>query len=75
MKAYPLSFNNSENAFAYKTDKELKDAAFLFSTMSHPLLVKLGTKITPFIVRSGLPLKGLIKKTLFNQFVGGESLR
>ena len=74
MKAYPLSFNNSENAFAYKTDKELKDAAFLFSTMSHPLLVKLGTKITPFIVRSGLPLKGLIKKTLFNQFVGGETL-
>lgn len=74
MKAYPLSFENSENAFAYKTDKELKDAAFLFSTMSYAPLVKLGTRITPFIVRTGLPLKGLIKRTLFSQFVGGETL-
>jgi proline dehydrogenase len=74
MKAYPLSFDNSENAFAYKTDKELKDAAFLFSTMSYAPLVKLGTRITPFIVKAGLPLKGLIKRTLFNQFVGGETL-
>lgn len=74
MKAYPLSFDNSENAFAYKTDKELKDAALLFSTMSYAPLVKLGTRITPFIVKAGLPLKGLIKRTLFNQFVGGETL-
>lgn len=74
MKAYPLSFENTENAFEYKSDKELKKASFLFSTMSYRTLVKLGTAITPWIIRSGLPLKGLIRNTLFDQFVGGESL-
>jgi proline dehydrogenase len=43
--------------------------------MSYAPLVKLGTRITPFIVRAGLPFKGVIKRTLFNQFVGGESLQ
>lgn len=74
MEAYPLSFTNTQNAFAYKSDQELRKAALLFSTMSYAILVKLGTTITPWIVRSGLPAKGLIRKTLFEQFVGGETL-
>jgi proline dehydrogenase len=74
MNAYPLSFENTENAFAYKSDKELKKAMFLFSTMSYKSLVRLGTTITPWVIRLGLPVKGLIKKTIFDQFVGGENL-
>lgn len=69
-----ISFDNTENAFAYKTDRQLKKANFLFSSMSHEWLVKLGTKITPWIIRSGLPVKGLIRNTIFQQFVGGETL-
>jgi proline dehydrogenase len=34
----------------------------------------LGTKITPWAIKIGLPINGLIRKTLFEQFVGGESL-
>src|ERR1700753_3696010 len=69
-----ISFENTENAFEYKSDRELKKAAFLFSSMGYAPLVKLGTRLTPWMIRSGLPIKGLIRDTLFSQFVGGETL-
>ena len=69
-----ISFDNTENAFAYKTDGELKRARFLFNSMSYSWLVKIGTRITPWAIRTGLPIKGLIRKTIFKQFVGGETL-
>ncbi len=69
-----LSFDNTENAFAYKTDKDLKGARFLFRTMGYPWFVQLGTRLTPFIMKTGLPVHGLIRKTIFKQFVGGETL-
>jgi len=69
-----ISFDNTQNAFAYKSESELKKAHFLFSSMSHQWLVDLGIKFTPWIIRSGLPVKGLIRNTIFEQFVGGETL-
>jgi proline dehydrogenase len=69
-----VSFENTENAFEYKSDKELKRAAMLFRSMGYAPLVWLGTRLTPWLVRSGLPVKGMIRKTLFAQFVGGETL-
>lgn len=69
-----VNFDNTEKAFAYKTDGQLKKARFLFSAMQFTPLVKLGTVITPWAIKSGLPIKGIIKNTLFEQFVGGESL-
>jgi proline dehydrogenase len=69
-----VSFENTANAFEYKSDKELKRAAKLFSSMGYAPLVWLGTRLTPWVVRSGLPVNGLIRKTLFAQFVGGETL-
>jgi len=75
MGSYPeISFDNTEFAFEYKSDKELKKARFLFSTMSRPWLVKLGTRLTPWAIKSGIPINGLIRKTIFAQFVGGETL-
>lgn len=69
-----ISFDNTKNAFAYKTDSELKRARFLFNSMSYSWLVKIGTRITPWAIRAGLPIKGLIRNTIFKQFVGGETL-
>ena len=69
-----ISFENTANAFEYKTDRELKKAEFLFSSMGYNSLVKLGTRLTPWMIRSGLPVKGLIRDTIFAQFVGGETL-
>ncbi len=70
-----LSFDNTENAFAYKSDKSLRKAHFLFASMGYQALVKLGTRITPWAIRSGLPIRGLIRNTIFEQFVGGETLQ
>ncbi|NNV54452.1 proline dehydrogenase family protein [Limnovirga soli] len=69
-----LSFDNTETAFAYKSDKELKSARLLLHSMHYPWLVALGTRLTPFVLKTGLPVKNIIRKTIFNQFVGGESL-
>jgi proline dehydrogenase len=70
-----ISFEETETAFAYKTTKELKRAKFLFASMGKAWLVKLGLKITPWALEIGLPVKGLIRKTIFSQFVGGETLQ
>jgi len=69
-----VSFDNTENAFAYKSDKGLKKARFLFSSMGYQTLVNLGIKLTPWAIHAGLPIKGLIRNTIFAQFVGGETL-
>ena len=69
-----ISFEDTETAFKYKSDKELRKAKFLFSSMSKEWLVNLGLKITPWALRVGLPVKGLIRDTIFSQFVGGETL-
>ncbi len=71
-----ISFDNTEYAFAYKTTAELKKANFLFYTMGKPLLLKLGLGIMPAAIKWNLPFtKTLLRKTIFGQFVGGETLQ
>ena len=70
-----ISFDNTEFAFAYKSKKELQKAKFLFSSMGIGWLVKMGTRLTPWAIKAGLPINGLIRNTIFQQFVGGETLQ
>ena len=42
--------------------------------MGQQWLVKLGTRVTPWAIKSGLPIKRIIRNTIFKQFVGGETL-
>jgi proline dehydrogenase len=71
----PISFENTEIAFAHKNNKELKKAHFLFSSMGKPWLVNLGLKVTPWAIKWHLPFtKTAIRNTIFQQFVGGETL-
>ena len=69
-----ISFDNTEIAFAYKSDRDLKHSHWLYSLMGKPWLVNLGTQLAPWSIRVGLPVKGLIRKTISRQFIGGESL-
>jgi len=69
-----LSFDNTEIAFSYKSDNELKRAHFLFRMMNSNTLVSLGTRLTPLAFRWKLPVNSLMKSTLFSQFCGGETL-
>ena len=49
-------------------------ARFLFKTMDNPVLIQLGIRLSPLAIKLGLPVKGLMRKSIFQQFVGGESL-
>lgn len=74
-KLASISLDNTECAFAYKKDKALKMAHFLFSSMGKPWLINLGLKITPVAIKWNLPFtKPIIRSTIFAQFVGGETL-
>jgi len=67
-----ISFDNTENAFKAKTDSELSHSYWLFKLISNPLLVKAGAGLGPLALNIGF--KGLIKGTIFKQFVGGENI-
>ncbi|TWF38927.1 L-proline dehydrogenase [Chitinophaga polysaccharea] len=73
-KQLSLSFDNTAIAFEAKTDHALKKANFLFSNIGKPWLVKFGSVMTPIAFKLRLPIKGIIKNTIFSQFCGGESL-
>ncbi len=70
----PLNFDNTEIAFSSKKNSELKKAHFLFSSMGKPWLTKIGIQLTQFAFTFHLPIKSLIKSTIFKQFCGGETL-
>ena len=69
-----IRFDNTEIAFAHQSDAQLNQSLFLFGLMSWSPLVELGTRFTPWAVRNKLPILSLLRKTIYRQFVGGESL-
>jgi proline dehydrogenase len=69
-----LSFDNTEIAFESKSNAELKRAHFLFNVIGKRWVVKMGKRFTHFAFTVGLPIKSIIKATIFKQFVGGESI-
>lgn len=70
-----ISFENTECAFAAKSDAELKQASFLFGIMDKNWLVNMALKVTPVAIRWNIPFtKPLIRATIFKHFVGGETL-
>ena len=74
MNDFKLNFQDTETAFADKSDSELKEKYRLFKMMNAPLLNEIGTKAAEFSLWLGLPVEWLIKKTIFGQFCGGENI-
>jgi proline dehydrogenase len=69
-----LSFNNTEIAFSGKTKKDLNRSFWLFKMVSNPSFVSIGKSLTTFAINMHLPIKGMIKATIFKQFCGGENI-
>lgn len=69
-----ISFDNTEIAFGGKTDKDLQWSYRLFKMIGKPWLVKVGSAAANAALAMRLPVKGMIKKTIFKQFCGGESI-
>ncbi len=74
MSDFKLNFQDTATAFADKSTSELKEKHRLFKMMGSPSLVNFGTKVTNFALSFGLPVKSLIKHTVFEQFCGGETI-
>jgi len=69
-----LSFNNTEIAFSGKTKNDLNRSYWLFKMVSNSTFVNLGKSLTTFAINTHLPIKGMIKATIFKQFCGGETI-
>ncbi len=69
-----LSFEDTANAFSYKSDKELKKAHFIFSTVNHPWISAMAQGSVKLALNLRLPIEGIIRKTVFDHFVGGISI-
>ena len=66
-------FENTKVAFALKSQNELNRAFFLFKMIANPKLVKIGTSLTNFALKLHLPVKSIIRATVFDHFCGGEN--
>ncbi len=69
-----ISFDNTQIAFQSKSNTELRRAYLLFSILANPKVTKLGKMITEFGIKLHLPIKPIIKNTIYRQFVGGENI-
>lgn len=70
-----LDFENTEIAFSYKSNKELKKLRSLFRVMNSKSLVNLGSVLGPLAIKLNIPFtRTILENTIFEHFVGGENL-
>ena len=68
-----VSFDDTSIAFRNKSDKELFLSYFIFKLTKSPFLVKFFSQAAKLTLSMGLPVKPIIKSTVFKQFCGGEN--
>jgi proline dehydrogenase len=69
-----IDVNNTEIAFESKSNAELRQMYWLFRMFNNPTLVSVGSKLTLWALDCRLPVEWAIKKTIFRQFCGGDTL-
>lgn len=69
-----ISFDNLEVAFASKSDDELRKVYLVFALLNNKFISNLGISLTNISFKLGLPIKGLMKQTMFGHFCGGETI-
>lgn len=69
------TFNNTEIAFAWRSDRALRKAKFLFKTISWSSLVNAGSVLLKIALAIRFPISWIVKPTIFSHFVGGETLQ
>lgn len=74
MSEFQLDLQDTATAFADKSDSELREKSRLFRLLNSPLLNAIGTRATRIALSLGLPVEGMIKATIFEQFCGGETI-
>lgn len=74
MSEFKLDFQDTATAYADKSDAELKEKHRIFRMLNSPFLNAVGSGAAKFALSLGLPVEGIIKRTVFEQFCGGETI-
>ena len=70
-----INFEDTAIGFASKSTSELRKTYLLFLSMRFSWMVDVGTFLTNAALKLKLPVKNLIRDTLFKQFCGGVSIK
>lgn len=73
MKISPDIFENTETAYATKSNGDLHKAKLMFQLMGNNSLVNLGSSLASFALSLHLPVSPLFRVTVYNHFCGGET--
>ncbi len=74
MNDYKLNFEDTATAFSDKSNADLQKKYQMFRLINSPVLTGIGTKMTALAFRFKLPVRGIVKQTIFSQFCGGETI-
>lgn len=69
-----LNFENTEIAFASKSNAALRKAKALYSLVARSWVVGIGKHVLNFLLFIRFPLKPFVKPTIFEVFAGGETI-
>jgi len=70
-----LSFSNTKIAYAHLSNGTLYKSVKLFTLMSKPFLVKIGTRLIDLALSIHFPIRPFLKPFVFKQFCGGENIK
>ncbi len=69
-----ITFDNTQIAFAHKSDTELKRAYKLFKLIGYRFVIAVGLPLLRFAIAIRLPVLWAVKRTVFAHFCGGEDI-
>jgi len=69
-----LDFSDTALAFKHASPADIRRARLLFGVLASPALVSAGKALSLWALKWKLPVKGLIRATVFRQFCGGETV-
>lgn len=69
-----VQFDDTQIAFSYKSDKQLKKANFIFTIVNNPFISGLAITLVKIGLALRLPIKKIIRNTVFDHFCGGETI-
>ena len=67
-------FDDTKIAFKMKKNFHLYNAIFLFNIITRKMLVTVFTNLTLVMLKMNLPIKWILKRTIYRHFCGGVDL-
>lgn len=74
MSQDPVNLNDTKTAFRSLSDQDLKWAYWMFRVIGKPSVVAIGPAMADIALKLRLPIRGILRKTVFAHFCGGETI-